>query len=229
MIRQAEALKGAEIDLTVVGKIVDRKQGAWRPFGQTEKRGHECRLPVIGMYDIGTPAGLQGIGRQLCRGLAEAHETLRIVRPVMPLVVGVGESFTIEKARGIDQQQLEVDRSMCGAQHAHLVAIGERQPAEHAQLFDVAQHPTIGRQYDADVHTQFNQGIRQAEGNVTKTAGLDQRKEFARGKEYAHGYFSSSRNTAPSGGMSTSAEHGRSCQASFRVRTIPALPILLPP
>ena len=84
---------------------MNREDGArWRKAvsGEAHIGRGKCRMPVMGMKDIGVPSSVEDTARQLRRHPAEQGEARRIVGPITPLGIDIGTARSIEAVRSIN-------------------------------------------------------------------------------------------------------------------------------
>ena len=99
--RQTQSFGRRVWEQALIGEIVDGDDGAWpRPAGKGQIGGRQAGLPIMGMNDIGPPAGIDTLANPR-RHPAQRSEPLLIVRPVGAIQAEIGIAGAVEQSRTV--------------------------------------------------------------------------------------------------------------------------------
>ena len=140
----------------------------------TQIDGHQRRLPVVAMDDVGAS---RAVFQELQRRHRKRRETMGVVRIVLPL--HLIEAVTIKILRAIDQVGLHAVGAATILHSRELVPDTERQGQTLRVRHDVpGRGDSITRQYDFHLVPQGRQRLGQRSYHIRQTTRLGKRNAF---------------------------------------------------
>ena len=151
-----------------------------------EKKRYQASVPVVRVYDVGTPPAGRTVGKAR-RDMIEERETKRIVRPVGAFFILIRPTRPIVEVGTIDKPNRNVTAGETCFEKARTAATKEISKSRNLLEMPRPFRAPAGKPASApERRSQLHQGGRQRGGNVRQPAGFRERECLGRDKQHTH-------------------------------------------
>ncbi len=183
---QTQPVEGGSIKQSLIGQVVDGKDGGRAIRLAMQQGGYQPRLPVVAVDDLRPPVQQGTPQADAGDRLAEEHEAVGIVAPVAPTGVRVGIALPREMVGGIHQVGGQLAIRQPSTEDTHrLPGAGQAEVTQGPEFPQLPHGPGIGGDDEPCVMAKLPQGGGQGTGHVREAAGLDKRVGLAARKKDA--------------------------------------------